>query len=244
MRAVRIARSVGRPSRLKKPPGIFPAAYIRSSTSTVSGKKSAPSRASARPWAVASTIVSPPRTTTAPSACFARWPVSKLISCVPIWTETCARRSVAILINCPPLCLWRAGARASPMRWTRSNFHPPCCSELAAQAELLDEGSIALEVVLLQVIQEAAALAYELEQPTSRVVVVLVGAQMLGQVVDPLRQHRDLDLRRTGVGLVAAVLRDDLLLCFLGQGQCPLPSCLPPEAPPAAPRTLARAGPG
>ena len=46
MRAVRIARSVGRPSRLKKPPGIFPAAYIRSSTSIVSGKKSAPSRAS------------------------------------------------------------------------------------------------------------------------------------------------------------------------------------------------------
>ena len=37
MRAVRIARSVGLPSRLKKPPGIFPAAYMRSSTSTVSG---------------------------------------------------------------------------------------------------------------------------------------------------------------------------------------------------------------
>ena len=53
MRAVRIARSEGRPSRLKKPPGIFPAAYIRSSTSTVSGKKSAPSRASSRPTAVA-----------------------------------------------------------------------------------------------------------------------------------------------------------------------------------------------
>ena len=56
MRAVRIARSVGRPSRLKKPPGIFPAAYIRSSTSIVSGKKSAPSRASVRPWAVARTM--------------------------------------------------------------------------------------------------------------------------------------------------------------------------------------------
>ena len=59
MRAVRIARSVGRPSRLKNPPGIFPAAYMRSSTSTVSGKKSAPSRASVRPCAVPSTTVSP-----------------------------------------------------------------------------------------------------------------------------------------------------------------------------------------
>ncbi len=80
IRAVRIARSVGRPSRLKKPPGIFPAAYMRSSTSTVSGKKSAPSRASIRPCAVASTIVSPDRTTTAPSACLASLPVSKLSS--------------------------------------------------------------------------------------------------------------------------------------------------------------------
>ena len=80
MRAVRIARSVGRPSRLKKPPGIFPAAYMRSSTSTVSGKKSAPSRPSIFPCAVARTIVSPARTTTAPSACLASLPVSKVIS--------------------------------------------------------------------------------------------------------------------------------------------------------------------
>ena len=88
MRAVRIARSVGRPSRLKKPPGIFPAAYIRSSTSIVSGKKSAPSRASVRPWAVARTMVSPDRTTTAPSACLASFPVSKVTSLPPTDTVT------------------------------------------------------------------------------------------------------------------------------------------------------------
>jgi hypothetical protein len=52
--------------------------------------------------------------------------------------------------------------------------------ELAAQAELLDEGAVALEVVLLQVVQEAAAPPDELEQPAPRIVVVLVGAQMLG----------------------------------------------------------------
>ena len=39
-----MAWSVGRPSRRKNEPGILPAAYIRSSTSTVSGKKSMPSR--------------------------------------------------------------------------------------------------------------------------------------------------------------------------------------------------------
>ena len=38
MRAVDVARSVARPSRLKKPRGILPAAYIFS-TSTVSGEE-------------------------------------------------------------------------------------------------------------------------------------------------------------------------------------------------------------
>ncbi len=131
MRAVRIARSVGLPSRLKKPPGIFPAAYIRSSTSTVSGKKSAPSRASCRPIAVASTIVSPERTTTAPSACFASLPVSKLISRPPTVTLTSARRSVAIAICLSSTLLggewglesasWAALARISTLSGLRSS---------------------------------------------------------------------------------------------------------------------------
>ena len=57
-RAARMAASEGRASRLMKPPGILPAAYMRSSKSIVSGKKSRPGRGSAR-LAVPSTIVSP-----------------------------------------------------------------------------------------------------------------------------------------------------------------------------------------
>ena len=53
-----MAASDGRDSRLMKPPGILPAAYIRSSKSTVSGKKSRPGRGSER-LAVPSTTVSP-----------------------------------------------------------------------------------------------------------------------------------------------------------------------------------------
>src|ERR1022692_4198532 len=107
--------------------------------------------------------------------------------------------------------------------------------ELAAQAELLDQGAIALEVVLLQVVQEAAPPADELQQPSARVVVVPVRAQMLRQLVDALRQHRYLHLRRAGVGLAAAVLVDDLLLGFLGKGHRASWSSSP-GSPPAAPR--------
>ena len=102
MRAVRIAFSVGRPSRLKKPPGILPAAYIRSSTSTVSGKKSAPSRASVRPCAVARIIVSPERTRTAPSACLANLPVSIVMSASPTVTVTSVTDGASVVLMCLP----------------------------------------------------------------------------------------------------------------------------------------------
>ena len=57
-RAESVAFSEARPSRLMYPPGIFPAAYMRSSNSIVSGKKSRPGRGSLR-FAVPRTTVSP-----------------------------------------------------------------------------------------------------------------------------------------------------------------------------------------
>src|SRR5689334_21525592 len=233
MRAVRIARSVGRPSRLKKPPGIFPAAYIRSSTSTVSGKKSAPSRGSIRPCAVASTIVSPDRTTTAPSACFASLPVSKVISRPPTVTLTSARRSVAIAICCSSTLLRESGD-SSQRRGRRSLESPLSGSGLPAQPQFLDQCPISLQVMLLEIVQEPTTSADELEQPAPRVVILRMRPQVLGQLVDPLRQQRDLHRRRARVGLARPVLTDDLLLGFLREAHAS-PFCLvspsnPPEA--------------
>src|ERR1700690_4418483 len=86
MRAVSVPFSPGRPSRLKNEPGILPDAYMRSSTSTVRGRKSTSRRLPAT--AVQRTIVSPWRTTTAPEACLAILPVSNEISLPAISTET------------------------------------------------------------------------------------------------------------------------------------------------------------
>lgn len=60
-RQVRMASSEGRPSRRKNEPGMRPAAYIRSSTSTVSGKKSNWSLGFLLAVVAESTIVSPSR---------------------------------------------------------------------------------------------------------------------------------------------------------------------------------------
>ena len=67
-RQVRIASSDGRPSRRKNEPGIRPTAYIRSSTSTVSGKKSRFSLGCLDAVVAESTTVSPSRVTRAEPA--------------------------------------------------------------------------------------------------------------------------------------------------------------------------------
>jgi hypothetical protein len=114
-RQVRTACSVGRPSRRKNEPGIFPAAYMRSSTSTVRGKKSMPSRT---PWvetAVARTVVSPMRASTAPLAWGANTPVSKDrdFPVCPMGADTAIGSVIAA-----PLCQG-GGAEPVPSR------HPP-----------------------------------------------------------------------------------------------------------------------
>src|SRR5262245_38233883 len=82
----------------------------------------------------------------------------------------------------------------------------------AADAEPLPDRAVAVDVLLGQVLQQPAAAADQQQQPAAAVVVMLVHLQMLGQVVDPPGQQRDLDLRRTGVTLTGRVLRQDLLL--------------------------------
>src|SRR5438067_7224334 len=91
-----MAVSLGRPSRRKNPPGIFPAAYIRSSTSTVSGKKSIPSRGLLLVH-VARICVSPIVTTAEPPACLASLPDSKRISEDPTVLVSCCVTGCSLL---------------------------------------------------------------------------------------------------------------------------------------------------
>src|SRR5215207_8594145 len=82
----------------------------------------------------------------------------------------------------------------------------------AAQAETLDDRAVALDLGLLQVVQQPAALTHQQQQATTAVVVVLVLLEVLGEVGDAVAEQRDLDLGGTGVALGRGVLGDDLLL--------------------------------
>lgn len=78
--------------------------------------------------------------------------------------------------------------------------------KLLTQTQLSDQGTVTVDVLLLQIGQQITAAADHLEQAAAAVVVMLVGLEVLGQVVDTSGQQSNLDLRRTGVTLVEAAL--------------------------------------
>jgi hypothetical protein len=64
----------------------------------------------------------------------------------------------------------------------------PTKNDLAPQAELLDERAVAVEIFLLEIVEMAAALAHDLEQTTTRMMILRVRLEMFLETRDPFRQ--------------------------------------------------------
>lgn len=77
--------------------------------------------------------------------------------------------------------------RSRPGSRCRSRPSPP-------EPELGDNRPVAVDVGPLQIVQQAAALPDQLEQPATRIVVVGVRFQVVGKVIDPFAEDCDLDL--------------------------------------------------
>ena len=121
---------------------------------------------------------------------------------------------------------FRVGATRAPTFFQKS---PPVSQAgcrsllLAAQTQLLDQGLVTPGVVTPEIVQQPSPLAHQLEQAPTRVMILLVRLEMLGEFVDPFGQDRDLDLRRAGIRLVGPEVLDDLSLAFSGnQGRVSL----------------------
>lgn len=80
---------------------------------------------------------------------------------------------------------------------------------LSAQAEFADQRSVPLDIVAAQVVEQPTTSADEHQQSSSRVVILLMDFQMIRQVIDSRGEECNLHLRRTGVGLVGAMLGND-----------------------------------
>ena len=77
--------------------------------------------------------------------------------------------------------------RSRPGSRCRSRPSPP-------EPELGDNRPVAVDVGPLQIVQQAAALPDQLKQPATRIVVVGVRFQVVGEVIDPFAEDCDLDL--------------------------------------------------
>lgn len=85
---------------------------------------------------------------------------------------------------------------------------------LSTKTKTLDQGAVTVDVDLLQVIEKTTTIADHQQQATTRVVIVLVGLQVLGQIGDTLAQQRNLNLGRSRVAFVRRILGYDLMLFF------------------------------
>src|SRR5687768_3129551 len=200
---------------------------MRSSTSTVRGKKSIPSRMPREAWAVTRTVVSPTDITTAPSACWANNPVEKVrdLPESPMGADTEIGPVMGLLLSslssgAEPVPSRHLPGVPHPGRWrlttdrrhrqnrSRSGSALLEKNSLPAEPESGDECPVPLDVVPSEVVEQTPPLANEHEQPAAGVMVLLVDLQVRREHVDAPGQERDLHLRRAGVGLVEAVLAD------------------------------------
>ena len=77
-----------------------------------------------------------------------------------------------------------------------------------------DDCAVTIDVLANQVIQEAAALTYENLQSASGSEVLVVLLQVLGQVLDALREQSDLAFGASRVAFTFAILCENLLFLF------------------------------
>ena len=108
----------------------------------------------------------------------------------------------------------RTGGVTQAMR-----FEPHCLHHVAlgllSQTKALDDRTVTIDVLLLQIAEEFLSLANHHVQTSSGVVVLGVCLQMLGELLDSGGQNRDLHLCGTGVAFVYSIISDDLLLFIL-----------------------------
>ena len=80
---------------------------------------------------------------------------------------------------------------------------------LLAKVQLLQQLGILGKIVLLEVIEQLATAGGHLQEAAAALEILAVRAEMLGQVIDPGGEQRDLDVAGAGVLLVGFILADD-----------------------------------
>src|ERR1700732_2424743 len=81
---------------------------------------------------------------------------------------------------------------------------------------LFEQGPVTRLVLPLDVIEQRTAGADDFQKPATRMIVLHVGFEMPGEVVDAFRQDRDLNLGRAGVAGLVGIRLNDFRFAFGG----------------------------
>jgi hypothetical protein len=88
---------------------------------------------------------------------------------------------------------------------------------LPAEAQFGDDRAIARHIVAVEIRKETTPAADHAEQSASTVVVLLVRPEMLVELVDVVRQKRDLDFNRAGIPRRSPVFLYEVCFSFCCQ---------------------------
>ena len=91
---------------------------------------------------------------------------------------------------------------------------------LLTKTETCNDGTITLDILLLQIVKVLSSLTYHDKHTSAGVVILGVCLKMSGKLADSLSENCDLNLGRTGITFVNCVLLDDLLLEILVDHWC------------------------
>src|ERR1700760_3846519 len=81
---------------------------------------------------------------------------------------------------------------------------------------LLKKCLVTAFVRLAQVVEQRTARRHQLQQAATRMVVLHVRLEMLGEIIDAFRQDRDLNFRRAGIARLGSTRLDDFRFALRG----------------------------
>jgi len=88
-------------------------------------------------------------------------------------------------------------------------------SALLSKAQLIDDHSISIHLVIFKVVEESPPLSHQFQQTPSGVMIPFMDFKMFCEVSDPLTEKSDLNLWRARIVLVGSIFSDDLLFFLL-----------------------------
>lgn len=88
---------------------------------------------------------------------------------------------------------------------------------LPAESQPLYHASIPIDVLVLQIVEQATSLPDQFQETSPRMMILGVGLEMLSEVANALAEQGNLDLRGTGIRFMGLEVADNILLLFCSQ---------------------------